>query len=184
MAELTVGERRVLFRLARLAIGARFDGSRPSTAAAGVLGEPAGAFVTLRMRGTLRGCIGYASMDLPLTAVVARCAAAAAFEDPRFSPVVREEVGDLEVEISLLGPLESTSRLDQIEIGRHGVVVEHGRRRGLLLPQVAIEHAWDAARIVSAACVKAGLSPEAWRTYGLFRFEAEVFGEDELPATR
>jgi AmmeMemoRadiSam system protein A len=140
----------------------------------------AGAFVTLRADGVLRGCIGYPEADLPLLEVVERCAVSAATRDPRFAPVTIAEWNGVSVEISVLGPVERIAGPSAIEIGRHGVIVDGQHRRGLLLPQVAVEQRWTAADLVSQVCLKAGLPRDAWRSGAeLFRFEADVFGEDE-----
>ncbi len=139
----------------------------------------AGAFVTLHAHGELRGCIGHIEADRPLPDVVASCAVSAASSDPRFPPLTTSELPALEIEISVLGPLELVHDIDEIEVGRHGLLVESGWRRGLLLPQVAPEWGWDAPTFVAQTCRKAGLAPDAWPDSGarLYRFEAEVFGE-------
>lgn len=175
---IAIEVRSELLGTARRAIGARVEGREiPTPPAGGAFEEPCGAFVTLRLGGALRGCIGYTGSDLALARVVVRCALAAAFDDPRFPPVTLDELSALDVEISVLGLLEAVSGPEEIEAGRHGVAVEHGHARGLLLPQVATEHAWDAERLVAETCLKAGLSRDAWRAGVLFRFEAEVFGD-------
>jgi AmmeMemoRadiSam system protein A len=138
----------------------------------------AGAFVTLRINGTLRGCIGYPEPHLSLADAVERCAVLAAISDPRFPPVTTAEWNMIDLEISVLGPLEAVGNISEIEVGRHGLVVESGLRRGLLLPQVATEWQWDAREFASQTCVKAGLPRDAWQKGArLYRFEAEVFGE-------
>ena len=138
----------------------------------------AGAFVTLRLRGELRGCIGYVESDLPLEEVIERCAVSAAVSDPRFPPLRTSECGEVEVEISVLGPIEPVADVSDVIVGRHGLVCELGRRRGLLLPQVAREWNWNAFEFASQTCLKAGLPMDAWRQGArLFKFEAEVFGE-------
>jgi AmmeMemoRadiSam system protein A len=138
----------------------------------------AGAFVTLRMNGALRGCIGYPETQLPLLDVVERCAVSAALSDPRFSPLTPSELTGVDLEISVLGPMEIVGNISEVVIGRDGLVVEFGRRRGLLLPQVATEWEWDAREFASQTCVKAGLPRDAWQKGArLFRFEAEVFAE-------
>ena len=180
-SELSADDRRSLLALARRSVTARVTGGRPPTVPAtpAIL---AGAFVTLRRGGQLRGCIGSLETDRPVAEIVQRCAASAAGEDPRFPPVTPAELGALEVEVSVLGPLEALDPVDPagIEIGRHGLVVEQGIRRGLLLPQVATEWGWDPGTFLAQACAKAGLPPDAWR-YGarVFRFEAIVFGESD-----
>lgn len=140
----------------------------------------AGAFVTLRIRGRLRGCIGYPEPDLPLIVVVDRCAVSAALSDPRFPPLSEAEWGEVDLELSVLGPIERVADLKEIVVGRDGLVVEFGRRRGVLLPQVAVEWKWDAAEFAAQTCVKAGLPKDAFQKGAkLFKFEAEVFGEHE-----
>lgn len=141
-----------------------------------ILSRPGGAFVTLHHHGRLRGCIGHIEANEPLGRVVARCAVAACSSDPRFAPVTAAELGEIDVEISLLGPLEPIAGPDEIEIGRHGLVVERGWQRGLLLPQVATEWKWDAATFVAETCHKAGLPRDAWQHGAtLWRFDADVF---------
>jgi uncharacterized protein (TIGR00296 family) len=110
--------------------------------------------------------------------VVTRCAVAAGSTDPRFPPITRTELDELDIEISLLGPLEPIAGPEDIAVGRHGLVVEMGWQRGLLLPQVATEWNWDAETFLSHTCHKAGLPRDAWKHGAkLWRFDAEVFGE-------
>jgi len=174
-------DRRLLLRLAREALAAHVG-----VAAAHVPGPSAvperrgGAFVTLTVDGELRGCIGHIEMNEPLGRVVPRCAVAAGSTDPRFPPITPTELEQIEIEISLLGPLEPVAGPDDIEIGRHGLVVESGWHRGLLLPQVATERRWDAETFLAHTCHKAGLPRDAWKhRAALWRFEAEVFSEGE-----
>lgn len=171
--------RSALLAIARAAIVERASG-RPASGARAEEGlvRQAAAFVTLHSGGRLRGCIGHLQTDLALPVVVAKCAVAAANDDPRFLPVTLTEAADLEIEISVLGPLELVKTLEDIRIGQHGLVVERGWHRGLLLPQVATEWNWDARAFVAHTCEKAGLPPTAWPDGGatLWRFEAEVFG--------
>jgi AmmeMemoRadiSam system protein A len=181
----TRADRAALLAVARDAIHARVRGHALKPAPpSGALARCAPAFVTLHRKGALRGCIGHLQADLPLTRVVAQCAAAAAAEDPRFSPVTPAEAAELEIELSILGPLEPVETIDEIIVGRHGLVVEREWRRGLLLPQVATEWRWDAKAFVEQTCQKAGLPRDAWPSGGarLWRFEAEVFGEDDAEA--
>jgi AmmeMemoRadiSam system protein A len=140
--------------------------------------EASGAFVTIKRGGRLRGCIGTLHCTRPLPEEVRRVAVSAAREDPRFSPLTTSELADLEIEVSVLGPLEAIDPFDPaaFEIGRHGLVVEQGRRRGLLLPQVATEWNWNRETFLSQTSVKAGLPPDAWRQEAkVYRFFAEVF---------
>ncbi|HJZ70792.1 MAG TPA: AmmeMemoRadiSam system protein A [Vicinamibacterales bacterium] len=172
-------DRRLLLTLAREAIRA-YVGTAPAgvPAPSAVLDEPGGAFVTLHKHGELRGCIGHIEPNEPLGNVVTRCAVAAATSDPRFPPITAEELQQIDIEISLLGLLQPIHGPGEIEVGRHGLVVEHGWQRGLLLPQVATEWKWDADTFLAQTCHKAGLPRDAWKHGAkVFRFEAEVFGE-------
>jgi uncharacterized protein len=173
-------DRIMLLALARQTIAAHIEGT-PASAPdlVGVLARLGGAFVTLHARGDLRGCIGHLETNEPLGRIVPRCAVAACSADPRFPAVTRAELPGIEIELSLLGPLESITGPSDIEVGRHGLVVEAGHHRGLLLPQVAVEWRWDCATFLAHTCRKAGLPPDAWRHTGsvIWRFEAEVFAE-------
>jgi AmmeMemoRadiSam system protein A len=143
-----------------------------------ILTQLRGAFVTLHNRGALRGCIGHIEANQPLGDVVASCAVAACSADPRFAPITHMEFAEIDIEISLLGTLESIAGPTDVVVGRHGLVVEEGWKRGLLLPQVATEWNWDAETFLAQACHKAGLPHNAWKHgAALWRFEADVFGE-------
>jgi AmmeMemoRadiSam system protein A len=141
---------------------------------------PRGAFVTIHTGGELRGCIGRVDADTPLYLAVEQLAVAAATRDPRFDPLRAEELKDTRIEISVLSAVRST-KPDEVEIGKHGVVVTRGVRRGLLLPQVAVEHHLDREKFLDETCGKAGLPPGAWKEPGtiLQTFTAEVFREPE-----
>lgn len=117
--------------------------------------------------------------DRPLPDVVWEMAGAAALRDPRFDAVRPDELDDLIIEISVLTPAEPIDSLDAVEIGRDGLLVVSGARRGVLLPQVASEHGWDASTFAEQTCLKASLDRDAWRREGvrLFKFSAEVFSE-------
>jgi AmmeMemoRadiSam system protein A len=174
-------DRHRLLQIARAAIVAHVNGtSGPDMDHEDLDGPRAGAFVTLHAGAQLRGCIGHIEADDLLPRVVARCAVSACSADPRFPAVDRSEVDQLSIELSILGPLEPIRGADEIEIGRHGLVVEKDWQRGLLLPQVAIEWHWDRVQFLEHTCRKAGLPPDAWkRGATMWRFEAEVFGEPE-----
>ena len=176
---LTEDDRQTLLRLARLALEARVRGAAPPRPdAAGALAVPCGAFVSIHRRGALRGCLGRLTQDLPLAHVVVHLAGVVADADPRFEPVTVEELDELDIEISVLTPEREIASIDEIEIGRHGLIVQQGHRRGLLLPQVATEYGWDVETFVGHTCLKAGLPTDAWRAGArLFVFEALVFGE-------
>ncbi len=146
------------------------------------LREPRGAFVTLKKAGQLRGCIGYIEPHAPLIEAVADNAQSAALRDPRFSPVTPQELPNISIEISALTPLEPVTDVEEIEIGRHGLVISQGSNRGLLLPQVPVEWGWNREEFLEHTCLKAGLPPGAWRDDDteLLRFEAEVFSEEQF----
>jgi AmmeMemoRadiSam system protein A len=110
--------------------------------------------------------------------VIGHCAVAAAQNDSRFHAVRLGELDEVDIEVSVLGEIQPVGRPEDIEIGKHGLIVEHGRRRGLLLPQVATEQQWNRETFIRQTCLKAGLAPDDWKHGArLFRFEAEVFGE-------
>ncbi len=144
---------------------------------------PCGAFISLHRGRELRGCLGRITGDLALGRVVADLAQAVADSDPRFPPVAASELAALSIEISVLTP-EREVQAAGIEVGRHGLIVERGRRRGLLLPQVAAERGWNATMFLEHTCLKAGLPPDAWREPDtrLSVFEAQVFGEHAAAA--
>lgn len=136
--------------------------------------RPRAAFVTLHQEGQLRGCIGHTATDTPLRVVVAEMTRAAALEDSRFPPVTPDEVPGIELEISVLSPFFPISP-DQVVPGVHGLAVQCGFCRGLLLPQVATAYHWDAGRLLEETCRKAGLSPDAWKHGASLRgFTAEL----------
>lgn len=175
--DLSPAERDYLRELARLSMASRFNTNvvlpKPVSEK---LGQPFGAFVTLKKHGQLRGCIGNIVGDRPIRETIIRMAQAAAFNDPRFPPVGSEELADLGVEISILSPLEPCSPEDVVP-GRHGLLVRRGPHSGLLLPQVASEHGWDRETFLAQTCRKAGLPADAWRQTGteIHCFEAVVF---------
>lgn len=172
-------ERLALLQLARDAVTAFVTGlPAPVPERAPVMERCAGVFVSLHKERDLRGCIGHVEQDQPLARLVARCAVAAASADPRFPAVTPSELAALHIELSILGPLERIAGPADVEIGRHGLVVEHGWSRGLLLPQVAVQWQWDSETFLCQTCHKAGLPRDAWKNEAtLWRFEAEVFGE-------
>lgn len=176
---LPLEDRRALLVLARAAVHAAVAGGPapdPGPLSA-PLSAPGAAFVTLKRDGELRGCIGHLRPDQPLAHSVARMAAAAATEDGRFGPVTPEEAPLLDIEISVLTPMRRISGPSDVVVGRDGLFVRSGPLSGLLLPQVAVEHGWDAETFLSHTCRKAGLPADTWRTDGLqlFAFEAEKF---------
>ncbi len=178
---LTAEERKLLLGAAREAIEAGLAGRRPARGGGpGGLAERRGAFVTLTQGGRLRGCIGFVFAERPLLDTVREAAQAAAFHDPRFPPLRASELPEIHLELSVLGEPRTVSSLEDIQVGRHGLIVRRGARSGLLLPQVATEYGWDRDTFLSHTCLKAGLPEESWREPGteIEIFGAEVFGEN------
>lgn len=178
--EFSSEERVLLLQLAHESIAATFDRREisliPATAH---LAEPRGAFTTLYYRNALRGCVGYVLPVKPLYVTVAETARGAAFDDSRFSPVTLDEARELQVSLSVLSPPQLIQP-DQIEIGRHGLLITLGPYRGLLLPQVPVEHEWDRNTFLEQTCRKAGLPPTAWQMGAkLEAFTAEVFADTD-----
>ncbi len=141
------------------------------------LKELRGAFVTITKKGSLRGCIGHIRGVKPLYKSVEEMAAAAAFQDPRFPPVTKKELKDLDIEISVLTPFKQITDVSEIEVGKHGLYIEQGFYSGLLLPQVATEYGWDRNTFLEHTCRKAGLPPDAWREKDIkiYIFSADIF---------
>ncbi|MCK4558549.1 MAG: AmmeMemoRadiSam system protein A [Calditrichia bacterium] len=146
------------------------------------LKQQTGVFITLNKSHQLRGCIGYVEGLKALQNAVEEMSLAAAFEDPRFPPIEKDEIKDIEIEISVLSPLETISDTSQIEIGRHGIIIEKGLMRGLLLPQVATDYNWDVQTFLEQTCQKAGLPAGAWKEESteIQIFSAEIFSESDL----
>lgn len=179
MAEYSEEERRELLKLAHEAVAAALEKRNIDlTPPSDHLAEHRGAFTTLHEKGELRGCVGYVFPMYSLYRTIAETAVAAAFSDSRFLPVEREEVPHLQVEISVLSPLQPIDP-DDVEIGRHGLLITYGNRRGLLLPQVPLEHKWDRETFLRQTCMKAGLPSDSWEHGAKIEaFTAEVFGEN------
>ena len=187
---LTPAEQELLLALARA--GLRADLCPSAAGPAGddadlppALERPAGAFVTLHSKGKLRGCIGSPSPGPPLARLVVDLAVSAATGDPRFPPVTVAEMAAVHIEISVLSAPVRLQHASQIEVDRHGLIIERGSSRGLLLPQVATTQGWDAETFLSHTCLKAGLPGDAWRDwdagkdpdFSVEAFTAQVFGE-------
>jgi AmmeMemoRadiSam system protein A len=173
-------ERLALLHTAREAIAARLDRRVPVfPPAAGTLLEPCGAFVTLKIDDTLRGCIGHITASVALVETVKEVALASAFEDPRFPPVKPGEWHAVRIEISVLSPFERITDVGRIQVGEHGIMIRKGSRSGLLLPQVATEQGWDTKSFLTHTCYKAGLPGDAWSSPDaqLSIFSAIVFNE-------
>ena len=175
--------RTLLLSIARTSIEAVLNGERPHVDASSFDAEllrPSGAFVSLHTHdGDLRGCIGSIHPVAPLCHAVSSNAINAAFRDPRFYPLTREEFSAIHIEISVMSPIEAVSDPALIEVGRDGLIITRGGRAGLLLPQVATEYGWDRETFLAHTCAKAGLPGDSWRhpETRIERFSAEVFSE-------
>lgn len=176
--EYSVEERKLLLQLAHDAIAAQLEGRQISLLSpTSHLAEFRGVFTSLYADGTLRGCVGYPLAITPLYQAVAETARAAAFSDPRFHPLAASELPGLEVSLSVLSAL-APIRPEDVEIGLHGLVIGAEGRRGLLLPQVPVEHHWDRITFLEQTCKKAGLPVDAWQSGAKIEaFTAEVFGD-------
>lgn len=179
LAPLSPSEREKLLGIARRTIAQFLESGAVPTFTViepGLLQER-GAFVTLNKHDQLRGCIGHLTADCPLFLTVQRAAIGAAINDARFPPVTLDELLDIEIEISVLSPLERVGCTCQIEVGKHGLLIVNGRNQGVLLPQVATEQGWDRTEFLRGVCRKAGLAEDAWKEADLYIFTAEVFSE-------
>ena len=179
---LTPDDQQRLLRLARRCLEARVRREKPPPPdRGGGLDAHMGAFVSVHHHGNLRGCLGRLETDRPIAENVAHLAAVVSDSDPRFAPISVSELSGLELEISALTPEQEITDITAIEVGRHGLIIELGHRRGLLLPQVATEYGWDRETFLDHTCLKAGLPGDAWRTGArIFIFEAQVFAEKEV----
>lgn len=178
--EFSREERSLLLQLAHQSIAAALEHREISLLPPNPhLAEPRGVFTTLYYHGDLRGCVGYVFPVMSLYRTVAESARGAAFDDSRFAPVTREQAAELEVSLSILSPPQPI-RPEDVEIGRHGLLIKMGDYRGLLLPQVPIEHKWDRIAFLEQTCKKAGLPIDAWQTGAQVEaFTAEIFGDGE-----
>jgi AmmeMemoRadiSam system protein A len=141
------------------------------------LSQERGAFVTLHKNGSLRGCIGYIVPVAPLHETVKQMAVAAAFDDPRFPPLSEEELKNINIEISALTPLKKINDINEIQVGKHGILIKKGFASGVLLPQVATDYNWDRLTFIEQTCMKAGLTENCWREKDteIYIFSAEIF---------
>jgi AmmeMemoRadiSam system protein A len=176
--EFSAEERAVLLRLAHESILSALDRRKicldPPTPH---LAELRGAFTSVYWNAALRGCVGYVLATSSIYRTVAETARAAAFDDTRFQPVTREEAHELQVELSILSPPRPILA-DAVEVGHHGLLISMHGSRGLLLPQVPVEHGWDRTTFLEQTCRKAGLPLDAWQKGAVIEaFTAEVFGD-------
>ena len=181
---LTADDKKQLKEIALQSIKDHLDGKRiaqPTLCSSknpqcSTLNSKCGAFVSLHKQGRLRGCIGHFGEDYPLYEIVAEMAQAAAFDDPRFMPVTRDELDDIDIEISVLTPMRRIQSLDEFELHRHGIYIRKGYRSGTFLPQVADEVNWTKEEFVGHCSQdKAGLGWNGWKDAELYVYEAIVF---------
>jgi uncharacterized protein (TIGR00296 family) len=186
--KLTLAQAKKLIKLARDTISAYFKGNEPviSESIKKEFSEKQGAFVSVYLKKELNGCIGITTQNLPLYKAIMYCAKAAAFEDPRFPPLLPKQFKDIIIEISILTPIEPielkkdpSEYFKLIKIGRDGLMVKDEFGSGLLLPQVAVEWKWDVKEFLNQTCIKAGLDPDCWNNMrrNVYKFQAQVFAE-------
>ncbi len=169
-----------LIKLARQAIASELSGGKIRIPDDKIFKEKRGVFVTLTIGKKLRGCIGFPYPLLPLGEAIVKAAKSAAFSDPRFPPLNKQEFSDIKVEISILSvPERVKTSLEEIKIGEDGLMCEYQGFGGLLLPQVAVEHKMDAEKFLRALCEKAGLPLDSWKQLGfkLWKFQAKIIKE-------
>jgi len=182
--DLLDSEKKLLLKTARESIAAHLEGRDGEY---GIptdrLKTPLGAFVTLHIGKNLRGCIGHMVPVYPLFDAVKRLAVESAFNDPRFPPLTRDELEKVEIEISVLSPLEEISSVDRIKVGTHGILMQNGVRSGVLLPQVPVEQGWDLEEFLTHTCYKAGMGGDCWKDSStrIRIFSAVIFSEDQFP---
>jgi len=180
--ELNKGEQEIALQIARKTLEAHFKGREYQVAAdlTPVFQGKRGVFVTLKEQGNLRGCIGNFTPDIDLAENIKEMALSAAFSDPRFFPLERQELKNIEIEISVLSPMQKITDPILIEIGKHGVYVKKGARAGVYLPQVATEMGWNKEQFLNSLCEeKVGLDANCWKdgSVDLYIFTAQVFNE-------
>lgn len=183
MFQLTEKDQQLLLQIARDSVRFYLLSESPHLPEAppGVLTEVHGIFVSIHKRDELRGCIGNVHPTGPLVQSAAECAIAAAVGDPRFMPLMPGELPEVEFEISVLSGMERVLNVNDIEVGKHGLLISQRNARGLLLPQVPTAYGWDRERFLAETCKKAGLRPDAWKDGATIeRFSAFVFGERQF----
>lgn len=178
--KLTAREKNLLLKLAREAIinSVREVPPPKKEVTDENLQSHQGCFVSIKVNGTLRGCIGNFTSEKPLFKLVQEMAVSAATRDPRFYPMKEQDLVNFDTEISVLSPLQKISSSEEIEVGTHGLYIEKNFSRGVLLPQVAVEFGWDRETFLRQTCIKAGLKPEDWKEgTDIYIFSAEIFCE-------
>ncbi|MGA8274224.1 MAG: AmmeMemoRadiSam system protein A [Candidatus Sulfotelmatobacter sp.] len=179
--EFSAEERTLLLRLAHDSVASALQSLEiPLDPPTPHLTESRGVFTSLYLRGELRGCVGYVLPASSVYRAVAETARAAAFDDNRFPAITKDEAPQLEIELSILSPPEPIQAED-IQVGRHGLLISQHGRRGLLLPQVPVERNWDRTTFLEQTCRKAGLPSDAWQKGAtIHAFTAEIFGDKNL----
>jgi uncharacterized protein len=181
--DLNKEQQKFLLKLARDSIKHYLEKGEPIKVkkVEGVLGEKRGAFVTVRYKNQLRGCIGYPTPYLPLLKTIIETSVMAAAKDPRFSPLQKKELPDIDIEISVLSSPEKVKKVSEIKVGEHGIIVSKGMNKGLLLPQVPLEWGWDLKTYLKHGCLKAGLDEDDWEKGAQIEiFTAQVFSEKDF----
>lgn len=182
-SSLSVSEKKFLLKLARQNIESYLNKNKPAdvnqSLVPGKCKKAMGVFVTLKKKGKLRGCIGYILPIKPLYLAVMENSYNAAFSDPRFSELTRDELKDISIEISVLTEPVAIKTTDEIVVGRDGLIIEQYERKGILLPQVPVEWGWNRDEFLVQICRKAGLPDDAWKNGAkIYTFQAIVFGEN------
>ena len=182
--KLTPEHKKTLLKIARESINnAVYDKKTPEYKINDkVLNADCGAFVTLHIKGNLRGCIGNITSEIPLWETVRNMAVESALRDPRFYPLTPGELNEADIEISVLSPLKKIKDTGEIKVGKHGLFIKKGFYQGLLLPQVATDYKWNSTQFLEQTCYKAGLNKNCYRekTTEIFIFSAVVFGEKDF----
>lgn len=185
---ISTDEKKTLLKLARKAIVEHFEKAgdvdteslEEGHKITARLKEKLGVFVTLHKNKQLRGCIGYIRGTMPLYQAVIENALNASFRDPRFEPLTEDELESVEIEISVLTPMERIEAIEDIEIGKHGLYLKSGYNSGLLLPQVAVEWGWNSHQFLEQTSIKAGMEKNAWKNSEIYTFTAQIFDESLL----
>jgi AmmeMemoRadiSam system protein A len=178
---IALADRKRLVDLARRAVIASVRREPGPTAPADLNLPASGVFVTLYHRQELRGCLGSLDLREPVAEAIVRLGGDVPRRDYRFAPLRPDELNDVAVDVSVLTEPVMVTNVSEIVVGRDGLIIEQGRHKGLLLPQVATEHGFDRETFLAQTCIKAGLPADAWQHgASIYRFEAEVFGEADL----
>jgi len=181
--KLTDKQKKTLLDLARHTITSKLDHEKIQIEKSSdpIFDVKTGAFVTLHKNNQLRGCIGYIKGYKDLHNTIIEMSLSAAFKDFRFSPLQKNELDSLEIEISVLSPLETISNIEKIQVGLHGIIIKNNSFQGLLLPQVAIEQKWDRMQFLKHTCLKAGLPENAYKSKAteIQIFTADIFSEKD-----